>query len=89
MFAGDLVCAREVGDGSADLEDSIVGAGGQVQFTHRHSQQILRLIAKLAVLLDLARLHPRVAGQPDVSVESFFLKLPCGDDPLARRTIQV
>ena len=43
---------REVGDGSADLENAVVGAGAQVEFAHRHTQQVLRLIAKLAVLLD-------------------------------------
>ena len=25
VFAGDFVCAREVGDGSADLEDAVAG----------------------------------------------------------------
>ena len=25
VFAGDFVCAREVGDGSADLEDAVSG----------------------------------------------------------------
>ncbi|SVD24821.1 uncharacterized protein METZ01_LOCUS377675, partial [marine metagenome] len=91
VFRVNVVRSSEVGDRAADFQNPVVRAGAQVQFVHRHSQQVLRLVGELAMLLDVAGLHAGVAGDVVVSAEALLLKLPGGNDAFtdARRRFSV
>ena len=61
MFSGDGFRAGQVGDGAGDLEHPVVGAGAEVQIGHGKLQEFEDGRFQPAVLLELARVHARVA----------------------------
>src|SRR5437667_210436 len=76
----------EISDGARDFQDPIVGAGAQVQFAHRHANQFLRVLAELAVLLELTRGHARVAINFRVITKTLLLAFTRANDALANRS---
>jgi hypothetical protein len=83
VIGGDAVGALEVGDRAGDFEDAIVGAGAEVVFGHRVLEEGQRGVVERAVGLQLARAHPRVAGDAGSVLESLLLDVTRGDHPLA------
>jgi len=75
VFGGDLVARLQVSDRARHFQDAVVGAGAEIQFGHRDANQLLRLVAELAMLLDLARPHSRVAVDLFVGPEARLLPL--------------
>jgi len=63
----DPFAAREVGDGSGDLEDAVVGAGGEGEAIDRLRQESARRRRELAVLPEVARRHLGVGGDAGAS----------------------
>ena len=52
----------QVGDGAGHFQDAVVGAGAEVQFGHRHFDEVLSGFVELAVGLEMTRGHPGIAG---------------------------
>jgi len=52
--------AGQVGDGAGDLENPVVGAGGQVELLHRLLQQVAERRVEVTMLLDLGLGHAGV-----------------------------
>ena len=65
----------QVGDGSGDFEDAVVGPGGEAQALHGHLEQALGLGTRGAVLLDEPGRHVGV-GVDAGFVETLPLDLP-------------
>jgi hypothetical protein len=85
VLGGDGVGSVEIGDRARDLEDTVVGAGAEVQFGHRNADELLRFVAEFAVLLDLARSHAGVAVHLGVGVEAELLFFASALDTIADR----
>src|SRR5213592_353931 len=83
VLGRDLRFSVEISDGARDFQDPIVGAGAEIQFAHRHANQFLRVLAELAVLLELTRGHARVAIYFRVAVKTFPLAFTRADHALA------
>lgn len=79
----DLFAAGEVGDGSRDLEDAVVGAGGEVHLFHRVLQITRAGRVERAVLTHEFGGHGGIGGDAFVFVETLRLHCACGRDPLA------
>src|SRR3954465_6110247 len=56
----DLVCACEVGDGSGEFDDAVMGAGGEVHLAGGGAHQLLTCRIQGTVLAHLVRPHVRV-----------------------------
>src|SRR5579885_70092 len=84
---GDGFGAIEVGDRAGDLENAVVGAGGEAEAGHGTLKQALAVRRDVAVFPDLARAHLRVAVNL-FSFEALQLALARLDDARAdfRRT---
>jgi hypothetical protein len=65
MRRGDLFVAREVGDGAGELEDTVVGEGGEAELAHGGALELLAGRVKLAVVAHLGR--AQVAIEADVA----------------------
>jgi len=83
VVAGNVFSAGQVGDGARDFQDSVVGAGAQVQVRHRKLQQILRRVVQFAELFQFTAAHSRVARHLWFACKPRMLPLPRGDDALA------
>jgi len=55
----------------------------ELQFRQRHLQQFNRRFVQRAVSLQLARSHPRVAGDARFAFETLLLTMARGDNALA------
>ena len=75
MGRGDGPLPFQVGDGPGDLEDPVVGPGGEAQALHGHLQQALGLGGRGAVLLDESGRHV------GVGVDAGFMETPRLDLP--------
>src|SRR5260370_41708049 len=74
----DLVI--EVGDGAGNFQDAIISAGAEVQFAHGDANEFLRILGELAVLLEMACGHARVAVSLGIARKSLLLFLaPAGN----------
>ena len=57
VVAGYFHCARQIRDGSRDLQNPVVGPRAQIQIRHRVLEQLLRRLVQFAELLQFARPH--------------------------------
>ena len=57
MRRTDVRIAGQVGDGSGDLEDAVVGPGAESQLGHGHLEKLFSLGADGALTLDVLRAH--------------------------------
>ena len=62
MVGADLRFGSKVCDGAGDLEDSVIGAGGEGKFLHGLLKQIPLFPSNGAVFANLSVLHAGVAG---------------------------
>src|SRR5574340_690153 len=60
---GDLVAAAEVGDGTRELEDAVVGAGGELELVHGGTHEAAAGFIEGAKLAHLCRVHIGVGSQ--------------------------
>lgn len=60
VFGEDFWALGEVGDGSGDAEDLVVGAGGEAQFVDRLAQDGLAGVVETGVFPELFARHPGV-----------------------------
>jgi len=79
----DLIRGVEVGEGAGDLEDAVVGAGGEIEVVHRLLQQGVGLGFELAVLADELGGHGAVGGDSGVLGKTLLLDEPAALHPLA------
>ena len=86
VLGRDLRFSVEISDGARDFQDPIVSAGAEIQFAHRHANQFLRVLAELAVLLELTRGHARVAINFRVITKTLLLAFTRANDALANRS---
>lgn len=70
MLGGDGFGGGEVGHGAGNFQDAVVGAGTEVELGHGDADQVLGVVAELAMALDLARAHARVAIHFRVGMET-------------------
>src|ERR1039458_9128097 len=54
---GDVLCSGQVGDGARNLEDAVVGAGGEALLLHGALEQALGVGRELAEGTDLLGVH--------------------------------
>jgi hypothetical protein len=85
VIGGDAIGAFEVGDGTGDFEDAILGAGAEVVFGHGGLEHGERRFVQRAVGLEFARAHTRIAGDSGSVLEPLLLDVARGDDPFANR----
>ena len=76
------VAAGEVGDGAGDLDDALVGTGGEVEVGHGALQHLIARSVQLGILVQEGGVHLRVAVDALDTLVPFLLYLPCLDDPL-------
>ena len=81
----DLVAVGEVGNGAAELEDTMVGTGAQLHPAHREVDQLARLFAEDAKAVDLADAHVTVGEQAFQPFEALRLARSRPFDPCANR----
>ena len=62
VVGGDRVGAGEVGDGARDLEDAVVGAGGEVELLHGLLEKLAERRIDGAMLADLRVRHAGVGA---------------------------
>ena len=72
---GDAGLAGEVGDGARDLQDAVVGAGGEAELVDGCVEELLRRVVEAAVLLHVLRSHVSVEEEGLVG-EPFELIMP-------------
>ncbi len=80
----DLFAGLQVRDGAGHFQDPVVGAGGKAELVHGLFHERLAVVADLAVLPDMARLHVRI-GIDTVAFEAFELGCPGAGDAVADR----
>src|SRR5437667_2448593 len=85
VLGSDVALTIEIGNRTRDLEDAIVSACAQIEFGHRNANQILRIVAELAMLFQLTRGHARVAIYFWVIAKTILLTFARADDALANR----
>ena len=61
MFHGDVAATSKVGDGTGDLENAAVSAGGQAQLVDGGFQQTLGVVVDATEAFDVAASHLSVA----------------------------
>ena len=66
MAYGDIGFGGEVGDGAGDLEDAVVGAGGEALLLHGALEQALGVGGELAEGADLLGGHLRISQHSPV-----------------------
>lgn len=74
IVRADVLRATEIGQGAGDLEDTVVGAGGEVHLAHGMLHVAVAHVVELAVLLHLARAHGGI-GAGLASLEAALLDL--------------
>ena len=79
----NLLAAGEVGDGAGNLENAAVGAGGELQALHGHTEHVERGGVGLGKLMEHALGHHGIAVDALVGLESLLLDLTGGNDSLA------
>ena len=67
VLGADFICAIQISDGAGELEDLVVGAGAEGERLHGVGEDGFGGAVDLAVLLDLAIAHSRVAGDAVVA----------------------
>ena len=80
---GDMLRAREIGDGARDLEDAVVGPRGKIQIGDRSLERFLRVGIQRAVFVNFFGAHSRVAMDARIALEPFLLDTAGVDHPLA------
>ena len=81
----DAVGGREIGNGAGDFQDTIVGAGGEMELLHRLLEEIAELGVDGTVLADLSLGHAGIGGGFGAS-ESRVLAGTRGLRPIAVRS---
>src|SRR5262249_50777827 len=64
-------------------QNPVVSASAQIQFAHGYTNQFLRILCELTVLLQLTRRHAGIAIYFALVAKPFLLALPGLNDPLA------
>ena len=82
MVGGEGFAAIEVGQGAGDLEDAVMGAGGEIQGDHGLFEIGFAFGVELAVAADLPRGHGGVGARLGPA-EAAFLTFPRLDDAFA------
>lgn len=78
----DVLYSGQIGERASDLQNPVVGAGGEVHLLHGVFEVAIRLGIELAVLPHLAGTHGGIRGVRKFS-EPFQLDLPRRYDTLA------
>src|SRR5436853_7233721 len=78
----NVLTVVEVGDGAADAEDFVVGAGGEAEVVDAVANQLLAFVGELAELANLPTGHLAVVARAAVR-ETLGLNGAGGDDELA------
>ena len=81
MLTLDALAAGEVGDGAGDLDDALVGTGGEVEVGHGALKHLVAGSIQLSVLVQEGGIHLGVAVDALDTLVPFLLYLPCLDDP--------
>src|SRR5579871_1704116 len=63
-------CAGEVGNRASDLEQAVVGSGGETQLLDRRTEKALDLLRRSTVSADLPRSHLRIAEQRALGLDT-------------------
>lgn len=80
VLRADAGLAVEVGDGAGELDDAVVGAGGEAEALHGHFEQFGAGVVEDAEFLEEGRGHLGVAVDAGVGGEPLVLDGPGGDD---------
>ena len=80
VFAGNVFRARQIGNRPRHFHDPVVSPRAEIQFRHRHLQQLLRRVVERAEFLQLLRPEARVAGDFRFVRETLLLPPARGHD---------
>ena len=83
VMALHLLCSFEVGNGTADLEDAVVGTGGEIEFLHGSAKEGESRLIKLYIFLEQRGGHLGIAIHSFHSFVTFHLYLPRFEHPFA------
>ena len=72
----NVVGAVKVGDGAAQLEHAVIAARAQLQPAYGERQNLPRLVAQNAEIVDLADRHVAVGEETGVLLEALHLTVP-------------
>ena len=64
LVDANIALSGQVGQGPGNLQDPIIGPGGEAQFVHRGFQQTLGIQANGAMRTNMPTAHPGVAKDP-------------------------
>ena len=82
VVALDILLTGEVGDGAGDLDDALVGSGGEVEVGHGTLQHLIAWSVELGVLMKQGGIHLGVAMDALDALVPLLLNLPRFDDTL-------
>ena len=83
VLGGDFFGAGEVGDGTRDLEDAVVGARAEVELAQRHAQEAFAVGIERDERFQVLRAHLRVAADLAFGRKALVLNLPRLEDAVA------
>jgi len=76
--------ARKVGNGAGNLEDSVVGAGGEGKLLHSILEEVAKALIESTMLTDLTVRHESVGGGTGAG-KTLELELAGANDPFPNR----
>src|SRR5205809_782098 len=78
----DCLGRLEISDRTRNLQDSVVGTSAEIELTHCHTDQLLRVHPKFAVRFQVACRHSGVARRIPIAAEPSLLSFSCSCDPV-------
>jgi hypothetical protein len=83
MTQPNAIYPRQIGDGAGQLEDTVIGAGGELELAHRGLHQVFAGLVQGAELAHIRWAHICVASDPVLPLKSRPLTLARRFHPVA------